>query len=136
MIEPKSDIDRLEELLKVITQLPWKYDSYNTLFAGSAQQDNIVEICAIPDHPSDSHYTPEQQAEKGKWYAESQANIQLIEALSNAAPAMIEELRRLREVETKARDLMKQVESDDYVNETPQYEVLRAALEKGKEPRS
>jgi len=52
-----------------------------------------------------------------------------------AAPDMIEELRRLREVEAAARNLERSIATGGvcYVNETLEYDALRAALEKGKD---
>ena|SRR5947199_5352584 len=67
---------------------PWSFDTYNTITAGEGEAR--VEICSIPDHPSGDEYTPEQGVERGKWYAESYANAELLVC----APEMYRQLEK------------------------------------------
>ena len=71
---------------------PWKYDGYNVVFG-----DGGKEICAIPDHPHDGTYTPEQIAERSAWYRESEDNAFLIAS----APDLAAEIQRLQAIERR-----------------------------------
>ena len=83
---PKYDIDKIEELLTKGTQGDWDVVGYTTVVNHAAHQ----RIADVAGHSAE----------------ERAANAQLIPALHNAAPAMIADLRRLREVEKAARGML------------------------------
>ncbi len=88
-------------LAEKATKEPWAYDTYNTLFSGSSHTRDLKVICSIPDHPDgETYFEPEQITERSEWYAESQANIKLIErariALPEYAKALMEAMEAIK----------------------------------------
>lgn len=81
-------IAELRGLLAKATPEPWWFDTYNTAFSGSGE--SAKQIFAIPDHPQDGSFDPEQVEERSRWYSESEANMRLSILLRNHASSLIE----------------------------------------------
>lgn len=89
-----QEIDRLLELEEEATPGPWAFDTYNTVWAGSESNKNLVEICTIPDDPETGD-SPKWS--RDEWYPQSVGNAELIVAARSALKPALLEVRRLRQ---------------------------------------
>ena len=114
--EVKPDIDRLEEL-RALKDIDWG------------------QVIANGGPPCFHIETGKLCLRAERWPGHHVPTFHKYVSLEQRETAMIEELRRLREVETAARNLERSIATGGvcYVNETLEYDALRTALEKGKE---
>jgi hypothetical protein len=89
MTQERQDgwLEQLIELERKATPGRWVSDTYNTVFAGSESTHDLVEICTIPDEPETGE---SRKRTRDEWYPESANNLELIVALRNAAPALLD----------------------------------------------
>jgi hypothetical protein len=94
-------LEQLIELERKATPGRWVSDTYNTVFAGSESTHDLVEICTIPDEPETGE---SRKRTRDEWYPESANNLELIVALRNAAPALLDIAQKAQACDTLKRE--------------------------------